>query len=149
MFTVPVLTDLQKYQTSASQWNYAYLLQIDFAKSLGKSLEDAAIFTGDQAKLSWNKEAGFVGFVKGMLHNFVCLSTQGIVEILEQNDHKVVFQVTKVYAQLREQGPIFNVTYEEYMKFWTIAIGRIGDYLGATYTQKEKADGIIVTIEKK
>jgi hypothetical protein len=149
MFTVPVPTDLQKYRSAAWQWSAAYLLQINFAKSMGKSVEDVANFNGDQAKLSWNKEAGFEGFVKGILYNFVCITPQGTVEILEQNDHKVVFQVTKVYPQLKDQGPIFNVTYEEYLKFWSIAIARIGDYLGATYTQKEKDDGIVATIEKK
>jgi hypothetical protein len=149
LFTVPTPTDLQKYQSAVSQWNYAYLIQIGFAKSMGKTLEDAAVYAGDQAKVSWNKEAGYEGFVKGMLYNFVCIASHGTVEMIEQNARKVVFQVTNVYPQLKEQGPFFNVTYEEYLKFFNLVASRIGEYLGANYIQNEKDGGILVTVEKK
>ncbi len=49
-YTVPVPTDLQKFQLAAIQWNSSCLMQINYAKSIEKPVSDVARFTGDQLK---------------------------------------------------------------------------------------------------
>lgn len=147
-FTVPSLTDIQKYQIAAVQWNGSYLIQISYAKSLGKSVEDVATFVADQFKVTWNKSGGFEGFVRSMLYNMVSFVPNGSVEITEQSDKSIMYKVTGLYSDLREGGSIFNVTYREYVKFWEIVNSRLSDSMGAKYSQKDTSEGLIVTIER-
>ncbi len=148
-FTVPVLTDLQKYQNAALQWNGSYLIQISYAKSLGKSVEDVAKFFGDQLIATWNKQSGFDGLVRGILYTMVCLVPYGSVEIIEQTDNGIKYKVTGLYSDLREGGSIFNVTYKEYIKFWEIAISKLANDLRAKYSQTDTDEGLIATLGKK
>ena len=148
-FIVPNLTDLQKYQNAALQWNGSYLIQISYTKSLGKSVEDIGRFVGDQFAITWNKSGGFDGFVHGMLYTMICLVPYGSVEIVEQTDNGLVYKVTGLYSDLREGGSIFNVTYEEYIKFLEVAFSKLADYMGAKYSQQDTDEGLIVTIREK
>lgn len=148
-FSVPDLTDLQKYQNAELQLNSSYLIQISYAKSLGKPIEDVANFVGDQLKVIWNKETGYDSFVQGILYFMTSLVPYGSVEIIEQTDTGLKYIVTGLYSELKEGGSVFNVTYEEYIKFWEIAISRLGDSMGAKYSQKDTTEGLIGTIKKK
>lgn len=148
-FTVPAPTDLQKYQTAAWQWNGAYITLINYAKSLGKSVEDAGSSIGDIIKVTWNKENGFDGFVNGMLYVYVTFAPNGTVEITEQTENKIQFIVKNFYPPLKQSLAVFNVTYEEYLKFFDFTISKLAEYMGSTYTQKDNEGNLIVTIEKK
>ncbi len=148
-FSVPELTDIQKYRIAAIQWNGSYLIQISYAKSLGKPPEDVAKFTADQLKPTLNKQGGYDGFVQGILYTMVSLVPYGSVEINEETPNALTFKVTGLYSDLREGGSIFNVTYEEYIKFWEIVNSGLADYMGAKYSQKDSDEGLIVTITRK
>lgn len=148
-FAIPLLTDLQKYRNAALQWNGSYLIQISYAKSLGKSVEDAATFFGDQLKITWNKAGGFDSYVQSMLYTMVSLVPYGSVEISEQTENSLIYKVLGLYSELKEGGSVFDVTYEEYIKFLGTAFSRIADYMGAIYLQQDTDDGLIVTIKKK
>lgn len=148
-FTVPLLTDLQKYQNAALQLNASYLIQIYFAKSLGRTVEEVAIFFGDQVKSTWNPTGGYKGFVQGMLYTMVSLVPYGSVEITEQTENGLVFKVTGLYTELKEGGSIYHVTWEEYIKFLETAYSRVADYIGAKYSLKVTDEGLIVTIRKQ
>lgn len=148
-FTVPSPTDMQKYHLAAYHWNGMYLIQISYAKSIGKSVEDVARFNGDHLKGTWLKEGGYERFVAGMLTLMVSLVPYGSVEIIEQKDNELVYKVSGLYTELKEAGEIFNVTWEEYLKFLDISISRQADYMGAKYSQKDTNEGLIVTISKK
>jgi hypothetical protein len=148
-FTVPEPSDLQKYQLAALQWNGAYLIQINYAKSLGKPVSEVAIFVGDQLKGNWSKAAGFDSFVQGLLYLTVALVPYGGVEIIEQSDNKLVYRVNGFFSELKEGGSILNVNYSEFLEFWEIAFSRQADYLGAKYSQKDSDEGLIVTVRKR
>lgn len=75
---------------TAWQWNSAYINLVSYAKSLGKSAEDACSFAGEMAKLSWNKEGGFDNFVNNMSYIWVTFNPEGTAEILEQSEDKIV-----------------------------------------------------------
>jgi hypothetical protein len=148
-YTIPTPTDLQKYQTAAWQWNGAYITLISYAKSLGKSVEDAGSSIGDIIKVTWNKEAGFDGFVNGMLYVYVTFAPNGTVEIMEQTDNRIQFIVKNFYPPLKETLATFNVTYEEYLKFFDLTISKLAEYMGSKYSQKDSDGNLMVTIEKK
>lgn len=148
-FVVPTPTDLEKYQSSAWQWNAAYIVLINYAKSLGKSAEDAGSSVADIVKLAWNKEIGYDGFVKSMLYNWVTFVPQGAVEIKEQSDQKIIFLVSNFYAPLKDALTVYDVTYEDYLKFLNNYILQIAEHLGLNYSQKNTEEGLFVTIEKK
>lgn len=148
-FTVPSPTDLQKYHLAAYHWNGLYLIQISYAKSLGKPVADVARFTGDHLKGTWLKTGGFDSFVHGILNLMVSMVPYGSVEIIEQKDNELVCRVSGLYTELKEAGAIFNVTWKEYLKFLDIAISRQADYMGAKYSQKDTDEGLIVTLSKK
>jgi len=148
-FVVPTPTDLEKYQSSAWQWNGAYIILINYAKSLGKSAEGAGSSVGDIVKLTWNKEAGYDGFVKSMLYIWVTYAPQGVVEIKEQTDKKIIFNVKNFYSPLEGALADYNVTYEDYLKFLNNYVLQIAEYIGLKYSQKNAEEGLIVTIEKK
>ena len=148
-FSIPALTDLQKYQNAAIQWNGSWLIQISYARSLGKSVEDVAGFAGEQLKVTYNKAGGFNGFVQNMLYTMVCLVPYGSVEIVEQTDYEIVYKVTGLIADLREGGSVFNVTWEDYLIFLETVYSKTADYLGAKYSQEDTDEGLIVAIKKK
>jgi hypothetical protein len=50
---------------------------------------------------------------------------------------------------LKNNGPQYNVSYDEYMTFLKINHKIIGEYLGADISFSEVEDGIILTIKKK
>jgi hypothetical protein len=146
---VPALTDLQKYQNAAIQWNASWLIQISFAKSLGKSVGEVAGFVGDQVKVTFNTAGGFNRFVQGMLYTMVSLVPYGSVEIIQQTDNEIVYKVTGLYPDLREGGSLFNVTWDDYLKFLETVYSKTADYIGAKYSQKDTDEGLLVTIMKE
>ena len=121
---------------------------INYAKSLGKSVEDVASFTGDQYKTRWNQANGFNGFVNGMLSNWSSMVPQGELKTLEQDDNHIVFSANTMLTGLKT-NPQFNVTYDDYLLFIKIVCEKIADYMGAIYKQETTPDGVLVTITKK
>ncbi len=148
-FSVPTPSNLQKYQVAAIQWNGSYLMQINYAKSLGKTVPDVARFVGDQLKVTWNRAGGFESFVQGLLYLTVSLVPYGVVEIMEQSGEEIVYRVTGFFSELKEGGSILNVDYSEFLEFWEIVFERQADYVGAKYSHKDTDEGLIVTIRKK
>jgi hypothetical protein len=148
-FTVPSPTDLQKYQMTSVELNGSYLIQISYAKFLGKSIEEVAMYVGDQYIATWNKQGGLDRFVQRILYMMVSLVPNGSVEITDQTDNELTYKVTGFYSDLKEGGSILNVTYEEYMKFWEIAFSRLADNMGAKYSQVDSDQGLVVTVTRK
>lgn len=148
-FSVPTPSDLQKYQLAAIQWNGAYLMQINYAKSLGKPVAEVAGFVGDQLKGTWSRAAGFDGFVQGLLYLTVALVPYGGVEIIDQSENGLVYRVTGFFSELKEGGSILNVDYGEFLQFWEIVFSRQADSFGAKYTQQDTDEGLLVTIRKR
>jgi len=121
---------------------------INYARSLGKSVEDIAAFTGNQYKTRWNQANGYNGFVNGMLNNYRLMVPSGELKTLEQDDNHIVFSANRMLTQLKTT-PQFNVTYDDYLLFMRIFCEKIADYMGANYKQETTPDGVKVTITKK
>jgi hypothetical protein len=131
------------------QADYFVINSINYAKSIGKKVEDIASFTGDQFKTGWNKSAGYSGFVNGTLDNWRSVIPRGGIKIMEQDSSHIIFSANKMFPELKKNGSQFNVTYDEYLAFYRIVFEKFADYLGAIYKQETKPDGVLVTITKK
>ena len=148
-FVVPEIPDAEKHSRMVGQANGIILNLIGYAKSQGKSVEDVAKFTGDQFKKGWNKENGWEGFAKGCLHNWTIFTPNNKLVILDQSETMLKFQSKTPYVWLKNNGPQYNVPYDEYMTFLKINHKIIAEYLGADISFKEVEDGIILTVKKK
>ena len=147
-FKVPEIPDAAKYSNMTGQATALIVNTINYAKSLGKTLEDAANFTGEQFKTSWNREWGFTGFANGTLYLSVLFFPGAAITIPEQSETmmKCSIALDPEYAKM---FPLFNVTLEEYLAFHKGLITIVGDYLGAEYTSELKDLVLTVTIKKK
>lgn len=137
--------------TAASSYTQSDIMlinSINYAKSLGKSVEDLASFSGDQIKTSWNQANGFNGLVNGMLNNWRPLVPIGELKILERDDNHIIFSASKMFTGLKT-SPQYNVTYDDYLTFFRVACEKIADYMGGIYKQETTPDGVLVTIIKK
>jgi hypothetical protein len=134
---------------SYSQADYFIINSINYAKSIGKKVEDIASFTGDQFKTGWNKSDGYSGFVNGTLNNWRSVIPRGGLKIVAQDSSHIIFSANKMFLGLKKNSPQFNVTYDEYLTFYRIVFEKIADYLGAIYKQETTPEGVLVTITKK
>ena len=148
-FQVPALTDADKHARAVFQTDGFILNTINYAKSLGKTVEDVASFTGEQFKFTWNKEEGFSALVNGTLYNWSCFTPNSKIEILQQSGTMVKFKANTISPNLKKDGQQFGVTYDDYLTFTRIVHEKIAEYFGADYSQTTTDDGMIITIKKK
>lgn len=134
--------------TTFYQADVSIVNSISYAKSLGKKVDDIASFTGDQLKISWNKTNGYGGFVNGMLNNWRLIVPTGELKILERDDNHIVFSVSKILPNLKN-GPLYNVTYDDYLTFYKGVSEKIAEYMGAVYNHETTPDGLLIKITKK
>lgn len=148
-FSVPSLPDSARYQRMVDQANYILLSEISYAKHMGQTVEEAATYVGNLFKTTWSAEKEFKGLAEGCLNNFYCFSAYGKVNILEQSDVHIVFETTNFFGWLKENGPVFDVTYDEYIAYLRIIHEQIADYMNSTAKIEENGKGVIVTLRKK
>ena len=147
-FKVPEISDAAKYTNMVGQANALIANSINYAKSQGKTMEDIARFTGEQFKTSWNKEAGYNGFVNGVLYISTCFFPKAEIGILDQTEKSITYKVVSDPEFLRG-FPLLNVSIDEYLAYLKGVITVVGEYLGAEYMQEFKDSIIYVTIKKK
>ena len=150
-FLIPERTTVQKHNR-AVYLTYANVIPgIAYAKSTGKTVEEYAAFVGDLFKTSWNKENGFSGLVNGTLFNFESFKREQDppMEILEQSDRKIVIKWKINYKNRFNDGPVYNVTYDEFNQWFEIVNRKIVEYFDATYKQEVKEDDWLLIIITK
>ena len=137
------------YPTSYYQPNQFLITAINYAKSMGKSVNEIAAFTGDQFKTGWNNNFGLNGFVNGVRNNWSSIVKNDNMKVLEQDDDHVVLQFENFLTDLKNNGPFYNVSYVEYLTFLDGVYQKIADHLGYSYTQESIPNGVKITITKK
>ncbi len=146
-FTVPERTAEQQYTRVAQLFNYNLIVSINYVKSMGKTVEDYGRYCGDIYKLTWLKGGEFNFFVEGNILNLTDLSER--VEIVSQSENKVVLKVYNLYRFLKEKGSVYDVTYEEYIRFLQSSHNQIADYMDCTIKFNIVDDGVEVIMKKK
>jgi hypothetical protein len=127
-----------------------YLItSINYAKSLGKNVEDIASFQADLSKPYWNNTSGYNGFVTNALGYWETIVPKGELKILEKDGNHIVFSANKMFTGLKRAGSDSNVTYDEYLAFFRVILEKYADYMGGIYKQETTPDGVLVTLSKK
>lgn len=137
------------YPTSYYQPDQFLITAINYAKSMGKSVDEFAAFTGDQFKTSWNNNFGLNGFVNGVRNNWSSIVKNEDMKVLEQDDKHAVLQFENFLTDLKNSGPFYNVSYEDYLIFLDGVYQKISNHLGYSYTQESIPNGVKITISKK
>jgi hypothetical protein len=148
IFKVPKIRNSENYANMSGQATGLIATSINYAKSLGKSVDDFAYFTGDIFKTSWNKEMGFNGFVNGMIYNSIGFFPGAKITILEQSENMIKYKII-LTPEFIKKFPLFNVTLDEYLMFHKGVVLKIGEYLSANYSHEFTGNEINVTIVKK
>ena len=146
---VPDLECAQKHQFMAGQVNAMFIASISYAKASGKTVEDVASYMGELFAKTWKKENGFNGLLKGILHNSVCFTPGGTVEILEQSNEMMKLKATNFFPYLKKNGSYLGVTYPEYLSFTKMVMSKICEYMGADFAMEDTPEGMVWTVKKK
>ena len=117
---------------------------INYAKSLGKSVEDIASFTADQYKTGWDT----ANIINRTVSNWRSVVPNQELLILEQDDNHIVFSANNMFPSLKN-GARHNVTYDDYLMFYRVLFEKTADYVGFVYKQETTPDGVLVTVTKK
>lgn len=123
------------------------LMNISYAKSMGKNPEDAGKYMGDMFKQGWTTE-GFPQFAQVMYNNWNSSVRPENARILEQDDNHMVFTIDKFVPDLKQRD-FFNVSYDEYLSCLNSACQTIAESKGIVYKQENTSTGVKVTMNKK
>ncbi|MCU0458122.1 MAG: hypothetical protein MUE37_03405 [Bacteroidales bacterium] len=145
-FSIPSLTDQEKYNTAVWQWNAAYVLMVYYAKSMGITVEEAGATVGEMAKMTWGKEVGFEDFVNSILRSLVVMTPSGKVEITGQSDNNVKILITDFYKPFELALKIYGITTGEISRFYKAYISQIAKVYGIVYEATDTETGMIVNI---
>lgn len=129
--------------------DYFLINSINHAKSMGQSVEQFADFTGNQFKTAWNQKMELNGIVNGIKNNWGSIVKSENMKVLEQDENHVVLLFTDFLVNLKDNGPFFNVSYDDYIIFYKVTFEVIADHLGFIYTQETVPNGVKVTVAKK
>ena len=148
-FNVPEVLVEQKLQRMVGQFDAIITVGINYAKTQGLTAAEYGTLIGEQFKYSWNKDAGFEGFVKGMLYNMSCFLSDPGIEITINTAEKVKFKTRLMGTGIKNNEPVYGVTHKEYMDFLKAITSTIGDYLGCKSEQSYDDEWIYFTVSKK
>lgn len=148
-FNVPEVPVEQKHQDMLFQFDAILTVSINYAKTHGLTATEYGTFIGEQFKYSWDKDAGFEGYVNGMLYNMSCFLADPGIEITTNTLEKVIFKARLMGAGIKKNEPVYGVTHKEYMDFFKAVTSTIGDYLGGKSELSYDDEWIYFTVSKK
>lgn len=108
---------------------------IAFAKTQGVSAEEYGRFIGKSFIPFWNPEDGYHVFAEGLMFILAAMYFDNQMEILEQNDKMVRFRMKNVDLSFRE-GPMFGVTFEEFLECSKGVITELADHMNVDFSHK-------------
>ncbi len=150
--TVTKLTDTQKHQRVIWQLNHTAIIGFKYAKSQGMTAKEYGEYFGEFSKLTWDKDGGFDGFVKGLLLNWETwrASSSKAIQIIKQTDDIFKFKTPSNLKKITESNAYIGIDYEELMTIYDGLFKTIANYLGVKYEQKIIEDGnwLEITITK-
>jgi len=147
-FTVPELTTGQQTEV-LYQHVIAYAVTgISFAKSQHVSPMEYGKFIGEKFAVFWNPDDGFPMLVNRMMYILSGLHPGNEMQIIEQNKNSITFKMKNVDLSFRD-GPMFDVTYQDFLDCSQGIVSVIANRMGATFSYKTTEDGWYVIIFSK
>ncbi|GEM_PF-2570245 len=150
-YKIPERTLAQKHNRSIFFANISIIVAISDAKKSGMSAVEYGNHVGNMFKTSWNRAAGFEGWVRGTLFNYESIrgDSDPPMEILSQTLDRIQFK-WKINYKNMFQNDTYGVTFEEFQASFTEIHSVIGDYLGGTYNAVVQADDwLLITLTRK
>lgn len=150
-YTVPEISVETKLNRTYYQTWAMLAVGVDFAKSQGVTPYEYGKYIGKVFAPSWNKEAGFEGFVKGMIYNWESFKVDedGPLVVKEKEDGSVLLilpiQAWKKYFP--EGNPY--ATFEEVLTCMRAMVEEIADYLSSEVKPELTEESIIYELSKK
>lgn len=144
-FTVPERDADKYYPRASSIMHYTQIVALSYAKSMGQSAEEFGNYCGNLYKLTWDRNAGFNGFVKWTMYNLDVFSDG--VEIVSQSEKQVVLRAKNFYPQLKNNGVMYDISYDDYIQFIQASHYRIAEFMGCTIEFEISNDALEVTIK--
>ena len=129
-FTVPEVTIEQKYRNLLYQYDGLLSAGINYAKMQGLTAAEYGTLIGEQFRYGWDKDAGFDGFVGGVLVIMSVFLPEPEIEITTNTAERVEYKTRLFGMAIGNDWPLFEVTYEEYMNCLMAILYTIGDHMG-------------------
>jgi hypothetical protein len=147
-FTVPELSFEQKHDRTNSQIPVFLAAGINFAKTQDVTPYEYGKKIGKLFAPTWDKEAGFDGYVNGMIYIIESSRTtdDGPIEIKENDDGSVT--IIRNQGRMSKYGDTY-ATFEERCECMTGIAEQIADYMGCTITREDTKQSSKITIKKK
>lgn len=150
-FTVPDITPAQKHLQTNFQFWVMHAAGINYAKAQGTSPYEYGKHIGNLFAPSWNKEAGFDGFVNGIIYNWETFKSDddGPMKIKENDDGSVTIEYPiKAWKKFLPEDNAY-ASFQESMESIRGIGETIADYLGCTIAQEISQESILFTIDRK
>jgi len=147
-FTVPELSFEQKHNRTNSQIPVFLAAGINFAKSQDVTPYEYGKELGKLFAPTWDKEAGFDGFVNGMIYISESSRTNDDGPIMiKENDNGSVTIISPP-GVMSKYGDTYATSEERYQCMNGI-LEQIADYMGCTFTREYTDQSFKTTIKKK
>ena len=148
-FSVPEVTPEQEKEILYNHVIAYFAAGVTFAKAQGISTEDYGKYIGNEFKLFWNPDAGFVFFANQMMFILKGVNPYSEMKIIEQSHKMVRFKMSNM-DMLFKQGSAYGLTYKEFLTASEGVISTLADYMKVSFEQKVTDDGwYLVSLKAK
>ncbi len=146
------LTVEQKWATAEENLIYFIVCGITYARTRGQTAEDFGGWAGQVAMPLWEKEKsqdlGPLGMVEGISHDMQ--QFHGFqLEILDESEKRVRARMKRFGENVIRQQPQYEISVDEYIRFFDQKWRIIADFLGLTYKQQVEGDWVVFTVSSK
>jgi len=148
-FKVPEMTLNQKYDQALGNLDYVIIVGIDYVKSQGGVAADYGKYMGSKIAPMWDKNAGFNGFVYGVMYNLLSFQNAPEMTLMVNNPDKVKVKIHLMAQWLKNQGGVLNVTHKDYLECVAAVFNEIADYMGAKCEITSDDNWMYVMMAKK
>lgn len=151
-FQVPERTMEQKHQRTFLQLTGIMTAGIAYAKEEGQTPAEYGSYMGKLFTVGWNAEAGFEGYVNGMLGNFEEFRRAGdpAIEIISQSENSIQYKwPAAAWEQLFGSNEIFGVSLGDLLNCFDSVSQEIAAHMGCTTQQKYEDGWVVMTVERK
>ena len=129
--------------------DWAALDLILYARTLGKSPEDLGKFYAERAKKRWAAELNYEDFQNTVVNNFRNGTPKEGFTIHEEDSDHVVFTSSGMVSNLKKNGTLNEVTYEEFLKLGETFWSEVGDHVGADFSEEITDQGLKISVTKR
>jgi hypothetical protein len=136
----------QKEKYAVWRSDYYICTGIAYAKSIGQTVEDFATFVASKHYLG-SREKGLTPVVK-LLHFVFESYPDGHLDIIEESDSAVTMSCNRPYSTYFSEGPVLEVTLEEFERFLYQHIKMMAKNIGIDFTYFREGDSMVFTLAK-